>query len=310
MALGVTWGIGTLILLFYNGVVLGAVIFDYVRAGQSVFLMGWLLPHGVIEIPAILIAGQAGLLLGQALIGWNSKENLAQRLRSVTGSLVTLISGAALLLIWAGLVEAFFSQYHEPILPYQFKIIFGLFEFAGAPHVPFCTCSKQSSSARKVVSFQSWCAGHPCNLVAFQVSGKSRLKFVSGNSQMRTNTLVILTPEGISFTQHLAGPVTRFLAFAIDLAGITLVSGILSQVLLLAAMVSPDFALAARTICYFVVTIGYSMLLEWTWRGQTLGKRVLKIRVVDAEGFRLTPDANRDQEPFASHGSLAGLLRE
>jgi uncharacterized membrane protein SpoIIM required for sporulation len=116
------------ILLFYNGVVLGAVIFDYFRAGQSVFLMGWLLPHGVIEIPAILIAGQAGLLLGQALIGWSSKENLSQRLRSVTGSLVTLISGAALLLIWAGLVEAFFSQYHEPVLPYQFKIVFGLME--------------------------------------------------------------------------------------------------------------------------------------------------------------------------------------
>jgi len=128
LALGVTWGVGTLILLFYNGVILGAVIFDYVRAGQSVFLVGWLLPHGVIEIPAILIAGQAGLLLGQALIGWNSIETMHQRLRSVTGSLVTLISGATLLLIWAGIVEAFFSQYHQPILPYQFKIVFGLLE--------------------------------------------------------------------------------------------------------------------------------------------------------------------------------------
>jgi hypothetical protein len=49
-------------------------------------------------------------------------------LRSIAGSLVTLISGAALLLIWAGLVEAFLSQYHEPILPYQFKIAFGLIE--------------------------------------------------------------------------------------------------------------------------------------------------------------------------------------
>jgi len=74
LALGVTWGIGTLILLFYNGVVLGAVIFDYLRAGQSVFLMGWLLPHGVVEIPAILIAGQAGLLLGQALSGGTRKR--------------------------------------------------------------------------------------------------------------------------------------------------------------------------------------------------------------------------------------------
>jgi len=104
---------------------------------------------------------------------------------------------------------------------------------------------------------------------------------------LRANTLIIRTPEGITFAQHLAGPVTRFLAFAIDLAVIALISGILSQVLLLAAIVNPDFALAARTISYFAVTIGYSILLEWTWRGQTLGKRVLKIRVVDAEGFRL-----------------------
>src|ERR1700722_3369574 len=106
---------------------------------------------------------------------------------------------------------------------------------------------------------------------------------------MRTNALIIRTPEGISFTQHLAGPVTRFLAFAIDLAGITVISSVLSQILLLAAIVNSDFALAARTICYFVVTIGYSILLEWSWRGQTVGKRVLKIRVVDAEGFRLRP---------------------
>src|SRR5580704_16947877 len=106
---------------------------------------------------------------------------------------------------------------------------------------------------------------------------------------MRSNTLIILTPEGISFTQHLAGPVTRFLAFAIDLAGIALAASILSQVLLLAAFVNADFALAARTLSYFVVTIGYSILLESIWRGQTLGKRALKIRVIDAEGFRLRP---------------------
>jgi uncharacterized RDD family membrane protein YckC len=108
-------------------------------------------------------------------------------------------------------------------------------------------------------------------------------------SPLRTNKLIIITPEGISFTQYLAGPVTRLLAFAIDLAGIAVVAGILSQILLLAAIISSDFALAARTISYFVVTIGYSILLEWQWRGQTLGKRVLKIRVVDAEGFRLQP---------------------
>jgi uncharacterized membrane protein SpoIIM required for sporulation len=128
LALGMTWAIGTMILLFYNGVILGAVIVDYVRSGQSVFLAGWLLPHGVIEVPAILIAAQAGLLLGQALIGWRSSEPVGQRLRSVGNALVTLICGAALMLVWAGIVESFLSQYHEPVVPYAAKIGFGLTE--------------------------------------------------------------------------------------------------------------------------------------------------------------------------------------
>ena len=60
LALGMTWGVGTIIMLFYNGVILGAVAVDYIHAGQTKFLLGWLMPHGVVEIPAILIAGQAG----------------------------------------------------------------------------------------------------------------------------------------------------------------------------------------------------------------------------------------------------------
>ncbi len=128
LALGMTWGIGTVIMLFYNGVMLGAVAVDYVRAGQAKFLLGWLLPHGVIEIPAILIAGQAGLLLAFALIGWGKRIPLRARLRQISPDLVTLIFGVGLLLVWAGLVEAFLSQYHEPVLPYSIKIAFGLVE--------------------------------------------------------------------------------------------------------------------------------------------------------------------------------------
>src|SRR4029077_3956440 len=128
LALGMTWAIGTMILLFYNGVILGAVIVDYVRAGQSVFLAGWLLLHGVIEIPAIPIAAQAGLLLGQALVGWRSSESIGQRLRSIGNALVTLICGAGLMLVWAAMIESFLSQYHQPVVPYAAKIGFGLTE--------------------------------------------------------------------------------------------------------------------------------------------------------------------------------------
>jgi uncharacterized membrane protein SpoIIM required for sporulation len=128
LALGMTWGIGTLVMLFYNGVILGAVAVDYISAGETPFLFGWLLPHGAIEIPAILLAGQAGIVLASALIGWGKPISLGMRLRTISGDLVTLILGVSLMLVWAGIVEAFFSQYHAPVLPYSIKIAFGVFE--------------------------------------------------------------------------------------------------------------------------------------------------------------------------------------
>jgi uncharacterized membrane protein SpoIIM required for sporulation len=128
LGMGMTAGAGTVLLLFYNGVILGAVAADYVVAGQTKFLLGWLLPHGVIEIPAILIAGQAGLLFGRAMLGWGSREPLRRRLRLVSPDVMTLAFGLAIMLVWAGIVEAFFSQFHEPILPYSLKIAFGLIE--------------------------------------------------------------------------------------------------------------------------------------------------------------------------------------
>jgi uncharacterized membrane protein SpoIIM required for sporulation len=126
MALGMTWGVGTVVSLFYNGVILGAVSWDYVVAGQTRFLAGWLLPHGTVEIPAILLAGQAGFVLAGALIGWGQRSSRRQRLREISADLVTLIFGAACLLVWAGIVEAFLSQYHQPVIPYDLKIGFGL----------------------------------------------------------------------------------------------------------------------------------------------------------------------------------------
>jgi uncharacterized membrane protein SpoIIM required for sporulation len=125
LALGMTYGIGTIVLLFYNGVILGVVGLDYLLAGQWIFLLGWLLPHGSIEIPAILLAGQGGLVLGHALIGRGDRAPLGQRLRAVSADLMTLIGGVAVMLVWAGLIESFLSQYHQPVIPYALKIAFG-----------------------------------------------------------------------------------------------------------------------------------------------------------------------------------------
>jgi uncharacterized membrane protein SpoIIM required for sporulation len=126
--LGITWGIGTVIVLFYNGVILGAVAADYIQSGQLKFLCGWLLPHGAIEIPAILIAGQAGFMLAAALIGWGNPTSRRDRMGAISKDLLTIAGGASVMLVWAGIVESFFSQYHEPVLPYAVKIAFGSVE--------------------------------------------------------------------------------------------------------------------------------------------------------------------------------------
>lgn len=128
MALGITYGLGTLVVLFYNGVILGAVATDYIAAGEIRFLAGWLLPHGSVEIPAIILAGQAGLVLGFVLIGRGTRYPLGVRFRRSAADLANLIGGVAVLLVWAGLIEAFISQYHEPLLPYAVKITFGIIE--------------------------------------------------------------------------------------------------------------------------------------------------------------------------------------
>jgi len=104
---------------------------------------------------------------------------------------------------------------------------------------------------------------------------------------MKTSTLNIRTPEGIVFSQSLAGPVTRFLACFIDQLCIQVVLTLLGLVISLLALVSFNFAVAFYVIGYFIVSIGYGILFEWSWRGQTIGKRLLRLRVVDVEGMRL-----------------------
>ena len=103
----------------------------------------------------------------------------------------------------------------------------------------------------------------------------------------RTNTLIIKTPEGIEFSLPLAGPVTRFPAWAIDLGTIIAIISILNIVLGILGIISRDLAVAANIIGFFVVSIGYGILTEWYWSGQTLGKKLLRLRVMDEQGLRL-----------------------
>ncbi|HUX68006.1 MAG TPA: stage II sporulation protein M [Terriglobales bacterium] len=126
LALGVTLGIGTGLLLFENGVLLGAVAARYSQQGFGWFVAGWLLPHGAFEIPSVLIAGQAGFLLaGMMLRG--GREPRWVRMRRQLPELLTLLGGLSCLLVWAGTMEAFFSQHHA-VGGYGAQVAVGLSE--------------------------------------------------------------------------------------------------------------------------------------------------------------------------------------
>jgi uncharacterized membrane protein SpoIIM required for sporulation len=108
-ALGFAAGIPTLILLFQNGLLLGAFAALFHQRGLSVDLWGWLLPHGVTELGALVLCGAAGLVVGQSLLFPGTRgrlENLAERGREAG----VLVLGAVAMLLLAGGIEGVFRQ--------------------------------------------------------------------------------------------------------------------------------------------------------------------------------------------------------
>jgi len=81
-------------------------------------------------------------------------------------------------------------------------------------------------------------------------------------SAARQNTLAIETPEGVVFRYELAMPVTRALAWSIDAAAIAVMSNMVSKLAQIAGAVSADFASALAVILYFVISVGYGIVLE------------------------------------------------
>jgi len=103
----------------------------------------------------------------------------------------------------------------------------------------------------------------------------------------RHSTLDIRTPEGVPFSIPLASPVSRMLALCIDVVAVGVLLGLLRSALALLSLISAEFFLAVDVLVAFTVTLGYPIALETYWRGQTLGKRALRIRVIDEHGGRL-----------------------
>lgn len=91
------------------------------------------------------------------------------------------------------------------------------------------------------------------------------------------------------FSLPLAGPVTRAIGFFIDFATIMAIQQALMFVLTPLAIFMHDFGAAAMVLVQFFLSFGYGAVCELLFNGQTMGKRVMRIRVMDERGLRLRP---------------------
>jgi uncharacterized membrane protein SpoIIM required for sporulation len=124
-AVGIAWGLPTLLFVAYHGVFIAALAVDYWRDGVALFFFAWILPHGIVEMTSMLLSGTAGVLLGRGVL-WPRGKPRSVRVREEAKTSLDLLGGAAALLVLAGLVEGTLSQIHEPTLHYSWKIGFAL----------------------------------------------------------------------------------------------------------------------------------------------------------------------------------------
>lgn len=112
-ATGVLFGLGSVFFLVHNGLVIGAVFGHLARVGHGANLLTFVSGHSPFELTAIVLAGAAGLRLGQSLIDTGGATRLGSLRRSAR-ELVAMVVGIAIMLLIAAAIEAFWSPSSAP----------------------------------------------------------------------------------------------------------------------------------------------------------------------------------------------------
>ena len=112
-AFGVTAGLGTIMVLTFNGLFLGAVLGLFANYGLADWLLTFVAGHGVLELAAIFIAGGAGLVVGRTIL---APGDLRRRDAMIVHgrTAVRMVGAATCLLVLAGTIEGFLSASDAP----------------------------------------------------------------------------------------------------------------------------------------------------------------------------------------------------
>lgn len=96
----------------------------------------------------------------------------------------------------------------------------------------------------------------------------------------------IVTPENIAFQYRVAGPFRRLPAYLIDLTvrGIVAVGGLIVFSLVFGIVGMAGLGMGLTLVLWFLLAWLYGGVLEAYWNGQTIGKRMMRIRVVTVDG--------------------------
>ncbi|MFZ5597212.1 MAG: stage II sporulation protein M [Bacillota bacterium] len=105
---GITFGLMTAGLLLYNGLLIGALAAVFHQSGKSYIFWAYILPHGIIELTAIFIAGGAGLYMGYRMLAPGKYARKYQLLKSAEES-ARLLLGTFPLFVVAGIIEGFIT---------------------------------------------------------------------------------------------------------------------------------------------------------------------------------------------------------
>ena len=111
MASGVLGGVPTILLMLYNGMILGSFIAVHYQAGITWEMWAWLLPHGVTELGAIILCGGVGLVLGRSIVR-PGELSRTDSLRIGGREAARTAVGVALMLIAAAIIESYVRQSH------------------------------------------------------------------------------------------------------------------------------------------------------------------------------------------------------
>ena len=107
-AMGITLGIGTIYVLFFNGAMIGALTALVYKYGNPVNYWSLILPHGFIELTAIFISGAAGIIIAKSILlpgKYSRKHSLIKGAKES----ISLIIGVIFMLVIAGIIEGFFT---------------------------------------------------------------------------------------------------------------------------------------------------------------------------------------------------------